>query len=70
MTNQDGQLQHVVAFLSSDCGTFLCTGFRCLHYDSSCRVPEQIFLQSLVFWCVLLLGNMALFAGKFNVFNY
>lgn len=38
---------------------------RYMHHDSSCHVTQQIFLQSLVFWCLLLLGNMALSGSKY-----
>lgn len=43
---------------------FVISLFRFMYHDSSCCVPEQILLQSLVFWCLLLLGNMALSGSK------
>ena len=39
-----------------------------MYYDKSCCVPKQIFLQSVVLWCLLLLGNMALFGGEWDFF--
>lgn len=36
-----------------------------MHYDQSRSISKQIFLQSVVFRCLLLLGDMGLLSGKF-----
>ena len=51
----------MMCFADSQCGILSC---RCMHHDSSCCVTQQIFLQSVVFGCLLLLGNMALSGSK------